>query len=154
MRFDWWDSQILELLRPLRSSAGDLVPYSHSSGSYSSITTGHFLYQISLCYIYKIRYIILWHLLSIEVPFYEYTYSHSGCRHYWSAIGGAPADANWENLEIHFEAMIVRTGRCTWRPRSSEFGDALGGQNQIELKDVLGGRDWAGLEKHLKADIV
>jgi hypothetical protein len=33
MRFDYYDSQILELQRPLCRSAGDLVPYSHTSGS-------------------------------------------------------------------------------------------------------------------------
>jgi len=33
MRFDLEDSQILEQLRPRRRSAGDLLPYSHSSGS-------------------------------------------------------------------------------------------------------------------------
>jgi hypothetical protein len=32
-RLDYYDSQILELRRPLRRSAGDLVPYSHTSGS-------------------------------------------------------------------------------------------------------------------------
>jgi len=40
-------------------------------------------------------------------------------------------------VEMHLEAMIVQT----WRLKSSEFGD------------TLGGRDPAGLEMHLEAEI-
>jgi len=43
------------------------------------------------------------------------------------------------NSEIHSEAVIERVWRCTWRPRS------------IELRDALGGRDGATLEMHLEA---
>jgi len=43
--------------------------------------------------------------------------------------------------------------RCTWRPRSSEFGDALAGRDRVELRDALGGRDRASLEMHLEAEI-
>jgi len=43
------------------------------------------------------------------------------------------------SLEIHLEAVIERVRRCTWKPRSSEFGDALGGL------------DRASLEMHLEA---
>jgi hypothetical protein len=35
----------------------------------------------------------------------------------------------------------VRTGRCTWRLRSSEFGDALGGHDSANLDAVIG-RGW------------
>jgi len=57
------------------------------------------------------------------------------------------------NWEMYLEAVIERvwrrtcrprsswTHRCTWRPRSSGVGDALGG------------RDRAGLEIHLEAEI-
>jgi len=38
------------------------------------------------------------------------------------------------SLEMQLEAMIERLWRCTWRPRSSEFGDALGGRNQGSLE--------------------
>jgi hypothetical protein len=55
---------------------------------------------------------------------------------------------------MHLEDVIVRTGRCTWRPRSSEFGDTLGGRDHIELRDALGGRDRASLEMHLEAAMV
>jgi hypothetical protein len=37
---------------------------------------------------------------------------------------------------------------------SSEFGDALGVRDQVELTDALGGRDQASLEMHLEAEIV
>jgi len=46
------------------------------------------------------------------------------------------------NSEMHLEAVIERVWRCTWRLRSSE------------LRDVLGGRDRASLEMHLEAVIV
>jgi len=35
------------------------------------------------------------------------------------------------NLEIQFEAVIEQVWRCTWRPRSSELKDALGGSNRV-----------------------
>jgi hypothetical protein len=54
---------------------------------------------------------------------------------------------------MHLEAVIVWTGRCTWRPQSSEFGDALAGPGRVELIDASGGRDRAGLEMHLEAEI-
>jgi len=45
------------------------------------------------------------------------------------------------NSEIHWEAMIERVWRSTWRPRSSE------------LRAALGGRDRVSLEMHLEAVI-
>jgi len=56
------------------------------------------------------------------------------------------------SLTMYLEAMIERVERCTWRPWSSKFGDALGGRDR-ELRDALGGRDWASLEMHLQAMI-
>jgi len=44
--------------------------------------------------------------------------------------------------EIHLEAVIERVWRCTWRLRSSE------------LRDALGGRDTASLGMHLEALIM
>jgi len=35
------------------------------------------------------------------------------------------------NREIHLEAMIDQVWRCTGRPLSNEFGDALGGQDGV-----------------------
>jgi hypothetical protein len=43
------------------------------------------------------------------------------------------------NSEMHLEAVIERVWRCNSRPRLSE------------LRDALGGRDWASLEMHLQA---
>ena len=34
---------------------------------------------------------------------------------------------------MHLEAMIVRT----WKPESSEFGDALGGREGANLQDII-----------------
>jgi hypothetical protein len=42
---------------------------------------------------------------------------------------------------MHLEDMIERVSRCIWRPRSSNSSDALGG------------RDRAGLEMLLDAEI-
>jgi hypothetical protein len=35
----------------------------------------------------------------------------------------------------------------------SQFEDALGGRDPVELIDAIGGRDQAGLEIHLEAEI-
>jgi len=51
---------------------------------------------------------------------------------------------------MQMEAMVVRT----WGLRSTEFGDALGGRDQLELRDALGGCDQATLEMHLEAMIM
>jgi len=42
-----------------------------------------------------------------------------------------------EPLTMQLEAIIERLWRCTWRPRLSEFGDALGGRDQASLKMYL-----------------
>jgi len=42
---------------------------------------------------------------------------------------------------MHFEAVIERVWRCTWRSRLSA------------LRDALGGRDRASLEMHLEAEV-
>jgi len=81
-----------------------------------------------------------------------YTYRQSGCKRYWSVIAGAPGDTERENLEMHLETVIVWT-RCTRRLQSSEFGDALGDRDRVELRDALGGRNQAGFEMHLEAEI-
>jgi len=41
------------------------------------------------------------------------------------------------NSEMHMEAMIDRVWRYSWRPRSSKFGDALGGRDRASLKEYL-----------------
>ena len=48
---------------------------------------------------------------------------------------------------------MCELGRCTWRLRSSKFGDALGGPDRVEHRDALGGCDQASLEMHLEAGI-
>ena len=45
------------------------------------------------------------------------------------------------NSEIHWEAVVERVWRCTWRPRLSE------------LRAALGGRDRSSLEMHWEAII-
>jgi len=68
-------------------------------------------------------------------------------------------------LEMHLETKIEWTQRCTWRPGSSEFGDALGDREiewtqrctwrpwLSEFGDALGGRDRVNSEMHLEAVI-
>jgi len=54
---------------------------------------------------------------------------------------------------MHLEAVIVGTGRSTWRPQSSVCRDALTGRDRVERVNALGGRDGTGLEMHLAAEI-
>jgi len=86
--------------KPLRSSAGDLMPYYHSSGS--DITTRHFV-----CYSHKIRYIIIWHTLFESL--FIYTYGQSGCRWYSRIIGEAPGHSDWELRDAPLEGCWGET---------------------------------------------
>ena len=75
------------------------------------------------------------------------------------------------SLTIYLEAVIELVCRCTWRPRSSELRDALGGRDRVnwelhleamiervwrctwrprsnELRAALGGHDRSSLEMH------
>jgi len=45
---------------------------------------------------------------------------------------------------MHLEAVMKRVWRCTWRPRSSEFGDAPAGHDQSRLEEYLAAVDWEG----------
>jgi len=38
---------------------------------------------------------------------------------------------------MHFEAVIERVWRCTLRPSSSEFGDAIGGRDRANWEAVI-----------------
>jgi len=40
-------------------------------------------------------------------------------------------------LEMHLETEIEWTQRCTWRPWSSDFGDALGGGDRARLDEYF-----------------
>ena len=67
--------------------------------------------------------------------------------------------------EMHVETEIEWTQRCTWRPESPVFGDALGDREMewtqrctwrpwlSEFGDALGGRDRVNSEMHLEAVI-
>jgi len=52
---------------------------------------------------------------------------------------------------VNLQAVIERVYRYTWRLRSSEFGDALGGRDRVNSEDALGGRDRLSLEMHSEA---
>ena len=41
---------------------------------------------------------------------------------------------DWASLEMHLEAEMEWTQRCTWRLWLSEFGHALGGRDQVNTK--------------------
>jgi len=83
-------------------------------------------------------------------------------------LGGCDR-ASWD---MHLEAEIEWTQRCTWRPGLTELRDALGGRDHVNLEaliesvwrytwwlwlsefgDALGGRNRASLEIHLEAVI-
>jgi len=64
----------------------------------------------------------------------------------------APWRCTWSSVfEMHLETEIEWTQRWTWRPGSSEFGDALGGWDRMNSEDALGGRDQSSLEMHSEA---
>jgi len=81
--------------------------------------------------------------------------------------------ASWE---MHLEARIEWTQRCTPRPSSSQFGDTLGGRDRLnsemhfeaviervwrcslrpwssEVGDAIGDQDWVNSEMHWEAII-
>ena len=41
------------------------------------------------------------------------------------------------NSEMHLQAVIEQVWICTWKLRSSEFGDALGGHDLANLQAVM-----------------
>jgi len=46
---------------------------------------------------------------------------------------------------MYLEAVIERVERCTWKPRSSELRDALGGRDRASLEmqlEAMIDRDW------------
>jgi hypothetical protein len=45
---------------------------------------------------------------------------------------------------MHWEAVIERVWRCTWRPRSSELRDALSGYDRARLEEYLEAVDLEG----------
>jgi len=51
----------------------------------------------------------------------------------WDVLGGRDR----ARLERHMEAEIERDWRCTWRPRSSEFGYAVAGHLRLRLEEYL-----------------
>jgi hypothetical protein len=85
-------------------------------------------------------YSLQWIYGSLKLPIYT-RYIWTGRSRCLKAIRGAPEDDDGVNSDIHFEVVIVGTWRCTWKPASSEFGDALEGLGR------------AGLEMHLEAEI-
>jgi len=54
-----------------------------------------------------------------------------------SLIEDGPRGRDRACLEIHLETGIEWTLRCTWRPGSSEFGDAHGGHDCANLQAVI-----------------
>jgi len=51
-----------------------------------------------------------------------------------SEFGDTLGGCNRASLEMHLEALTERVWRCTWRPRSSELRDALGGHDRANLE--------------------
>jgi len=80
-----------------------------------------------------------------------------------SLFEDGPGGRDQASMEMHLETEIEWTQRCTWRPRSSKFGDALG-DRQIEWTQrctwrpclskfgyALAGRDRVNPEMHMEA---
>ena len=106
----------------------------------------------------------------IYVSMYQCTYQST------DVISGLAAGGAWDQFEVCLKMTIEWTERCTGRPWSSEFGDALGGRCRVnyemhlqavikrvrrcnwrrrcsELRDAHGGRDRASLNMHLDSKI-
>jgi len=41
------------------------------------------------------------------------------------------------SVKMHLEAMIEQDWKCTWKTWSSEFGDALGGNDRVNVKAII-----------------
>ena len=105
--------------------------------------------------------------VSIQLPIYT-RYIWTGSTRWLWAIRGAPEDddqvnvrlrypsisvdppslnhdvligCDWASWELHLEAEIEWTQRCTWRPGSSELRDALRGRDRANLEGVI---EWVG----------
>jgi hypothetical protein len=78
--------------------------------------------------------------VTIWLPIYKH-YIWTGCRRCFWAIRVTPEDDDRVNSEIHLEDVIEWVWRSTGRAWLSELRDALGGLN------------WASLEMHLEAEI-
>jgi len=84
------------------SSAGDLVPYSHSSGSWCSTTARRFVYQIRLCYSHKIHYILIRHVSSKSL--YIHTYEDTGI----TEMDPGTGSISFGDLRVNRHRRIIR----------------------------------------------
>ena len=105
--------------------------------------------------------------------------SNSRCARKWrlSELRDALGGRDRVSLEMHWQAEVKWTDRCTWRPWSIEFGHALGGRDRVnsemyfvaviervwtctwrprwnEFRDALWGRDWVSLEMRLSQAMI
>jgi len=125
------------------SSAGDLVPYSHSIDSYGSITTRPFVYHIRLCYSHRIFCIIIWHALFKSL----YIYIRS----------------IWPQMVVKHNRWS--TGRRPWRDlRDAPVAGRCGEMTELEGRDATmntpphlsrhpdrnGDKEWFWLEERRK----
>jgi len=88
------------------------VLYYHTSGSYSSITTRHFINRIGL-YSHKIRYIIIWHVLSKSLSIYRY--GDTGIMEIDSATGGIYLE--YPGVDRHH--LDIRNTHCIFPSKRS-----------------------------------
>ena len=94
-----------------------------------SIATRYFMHQIRLCYSHMIRYIIIWHVISIEVSLYIYI------------------------QPIWLQTILQGIRHSTWWSWWSRLRHALGSSECVNLGDVLWECDRASLEMHLEAEV-
>jgi len=133
-----------EQLRPLRSSGGDFES-SWNLCSTLRVTWCHILAALVLRVPYPQG---IWLIIFIFVTvlrfttlsygmYYPsltiYTNGQPGCRHSSNIIGGAPGDADWENLEMHMEAIEARISVSHLQRNSVWEGEAGSG-----CTDILG----------------
>jgi len=107
----FWSSW--DLCAAQHSSAGDLVPYYHSSGSYGSITTSHFVYHIRLLQSQDLLHHNMACIIYLSLSIYVHT-ANLGCR-----------------------PVLECNRRSTWRFPFREPRDALGGSDRVNLEMYL-----------------
>ena len=121
------------------------MPYSHSSGSYGSITTSHFVYHICLLQSQDLLHHNMACIIYLSLSMCVHT-ANLCCRRVieynrrstWRCplreLRGVLGGYDHVTLEMYWEAVIEWVWRCTWRPRSSELRDALGGCDRTSLE--------------------
>ena len=120
IRFDWYNNEVLQLLRPLPRCAGDFERswdlWAALHNTWCRIVTAvvlevrwpHGISSIIFIFVTVTRFAASYYGMSyLSKSLSIYTYNQSSCKWYSSIIGETVRDTNCENLEMHFQAIVV-----------------------------------------------